>query len=359
LNALGNEIHFWASHLSNCRPISLYFGGGTPSRLDLQLWPELFGTLTNSFNLVDAIEVTCEANPESLTQDLISCWDDLGINRISLGVQSFQEDILKEIGRIHDACQAYQAIENISKSRIKNWSLDLMVGLPSQSMEDWMDDLRRTVDLGAPHLSFYNLILHPGLPVTKKIVANRKMNPVDERVEADQWENDQADRFLFGVDFLEAHGYHMYELSNAARPGFECRHNRLYWQGGEWIGLGVGATGYWAQTYYRNPDDWMEYMNIWGNPVQQYPLQPEARYDGNRILDFVMLRLRTAEGYSEMELQEILSKPLSNDYHLLKKSMGEAGYLRTSLDDFQVALSPNGWLLHSEIICRLVNVING
>lgn len=166
---LVNEIDFWRSRID--RPaVSLYFGGGTPSRLAPALWRRLMERFAESFQFDSAAEITCEANPESASEEVLRLWRELGINRISLGVQTFNPQFLRDLDRRHDPQGACDAVTRVRDAGFENWSLDLIYGLPGQTLKDWECDLEQAVALAPPHLSFYNLILHPGLPTTLKVL---------------------------------------------------------------------------------------------------------------------------------------------------------------------------------------------
>jgi len=340
IRALLNEAAHWGGEVD--RPmVSLYFGGGTPSRLAIPLWEDLFAGLRQAFECAPEVEITCESNPESLSSDLLACWAGLGINRISLGVQSFQPEYLGLLDRRHSVDDIYLAAEAIKESGITNWSLDLMYGLPNQTVREWEDDLNRALSLEPSHISFYNLILHPNLPVTKKALDCRSSD----------FEEVQAKMFLCGIDRLESAGHEVYELSNAALPGRECRHNRLYWLGGEWIGLGLSSASYYDSRHFKNPGNWDSFMELAGSANEERRLIQMNEDAGDRLLDLLMLRLRTAEGLCLSELDEMSEKTKSSRFMSLYSDLSDHGYLRSQVG--ALALSRSGWLLHSEITRRL------
>lgn len=344
VSCLEKEIEFWSRRLDR-KVVSLYFGGGTPSRLRPELWDRLFDHCKSAFDLDQGAEVTCEANPESATREILRQWKGLGINRISLGVQTFHAGYLKNLDRRHDPEGALAAIGRVRESGFENWSLDLIYGLPGQSLADWNLDLDTALSLDPPHLSFYNLILHPDHPVTEK--AKAAWTPHDEDI--------QSEMFLDACERFESNGYGIYELSNAAKTGHECRHNRLYWQGGEWLGLGLSGSSCYQGKDFRNPKTWQTYLDTWSETPSDYPLKTHEPTKEGHLLDFLMLRLRTSEGFSLGDLESEFGILPSTALKGLLLEMRKQGY--TQPDPEKVALTPKGWLLHSEVTTRILDSI--
>jgi len=327
--------------------VSIYFGGGTPSRFRLDLWPRLISGISEGFELEQGTEISTEANPESLTDSLLSMWMRLGVNRVSVGIQTFREPLLPLLDRRHNVAMGRHVIESLKASGIPSWSLDLIYGLPAQSLSDWEKDLDTVMEIEPPHISFYNLILHPGLPVTHKAI--EALTPEHEDL--------QAEMFLNAVDLFEGNGYEVYELSNASLPGHECRHNLLYWRGGEWIGMGLSASSYLDGQYFSNPATWETYMAMWSHVPDSLPVPAKTPSLEARLLDLVMLRLRTARGLDLHEVESLLGKKIRNSLDPFLKDLREHGYSKGSTRC--LTLSSRGWLLHSEITNRLVDRLLG
>jgi putative oxygen-independent coproporphyrinogen III oxidase len=380
---LQNELTYWKSRLE-CPLATLYFGGGTPSRFRPDLWQRLMDGITSRFEVETGVEVSAEANPESLTSSLLSQWLGLGVNRVSIGVQTFHDSLLPLLDRRHTTMMARQVIEALKTSNLPTWSLDLIYGLPGQSLSNWNEDLAAVLEIGPPHVSFYNLILHPGLPTTQKALA---------ALEPDH-EETQSEMFLEAVHRFEEGGYEVYELSNAALPGHACRHNQLYWSGGEWIGIGLSASSYFDGQYFSNPASWEAYLSAWRVVPQSLPVSTKTPSLEARLLDLVMLRLRTAKGLDLHEVESLLGREIPAFLQGLIRDMRTHGYLMDSRlrgnDDRQetgnvevhgeglnssfprrresivispskenLRLSPKGWLLHSEITTRIVDCLLG
>lgn len=211
---------------------TVYIGGGTPSYIGLSRLSMLLYTLSLSMHLTPEVECTMEANPESLTEQMVRDVWALGVNRLSIGVQSFDDDVLSVLGRCHDACAAQNAVE-IARNRFDNVSVDLMCGIPGQSEDSFANSVREVIRLGVTHVSVYPLTIEEGTPFWRQVASGTLEEP-DDDVEACQME--AAERIL-----TEA-GFKRYEVASYAREGFECRHNKAYWMGLPYLGLGRSAA---------------------------------------------------------------------------------------------------------------------
>jgi putative oxygen-independent coproporphyrinogen III oxidase len=209
---------------------SIYFGGGTPSLLPPNEIRKIINRVKNLFDLAPDIEITLEANPGAINLEACEGFKDAGVDRISLGVQSFNDDKLKRIGRIHTAEQAQEAINAIKQTKFASFNLDIMFGLPGQNVDAAMSDLQTTLSFSPPHLSWYQLTLEP----KTSFAANPPILPANEEL----WDIQQA-----GQKLLEQSGLLQYEVSAYSKPGCECRHNVNYWQYGDYLGIGAGAHG--------------------------------------------------------------------------------------------------------------------
>ena len=209
---------------------SIFIGGGTPSLLSAMAYEQLFSGLKTMVSFTDDIEITMEANPGTYEHDRFQAYFETGINRLSLGVQSFQDEKLKALGRIHSASEAKEAIAQLSASGFKNFNIDLMHGLPNQSQEDALHDLQQAVALKPAHISWYQLTIEPNTVFYSK---TPKL-PEDDML----WEIQEA-----GQDYLASEGFAQYEISAYSQPERRSRHNLNYWQFGDYIGIGAGAHG--------------------------------------------------------------------------------------------------------------------
>ncbi|MEX2467584.1 MAG: radical SAM family heme chaperone HemW [Gemmatimonadota bacterium] len=303
---------------------SLYVGGGTPSLLGPEAMDGLAGILGRE-RLVGEFEWTAEANPESFDARVADGWRRSGVNRLSLGVQTFHDPALRWMGRLHGAEGGPRAVRTARAAGIDNLSVDLIFGLPAHLGRSWADDLERALDLGVPHVSLYGLTVESGTALGRAVAEGREA-PVDE----DRY----ADEFMAAAERLASAGFVHYEVSNFALPGHEARHNAAYWDGTPYLGLGNGAHSYAPPVRRWNVRDWDAYRarvlsGIGGEESREI-------VDGDASeLERVWLGLRTRTGVPEPE-------PGSRRA-LLVESWVENGLAVTG--GGRVRLQPAGWLL--------------
>ncbi len=232
-------------------PDTLYFGGGTPSLLTPFEIKSVIDESRRSLGLVCDAEITLEANPETVDQELLEQFRNAGVNRLSFGVQSFRDEELKRLGRIHSAERARRAVEWARAAGFDNVSLDLMMWLPGQDLQQWLTSVEDAVQIGPDHLSLYILELYPHLPLKSE------MDRYGWRQETDEG---AADMYETAMSRLEAAGYTQYEISNVCKPGRYSRHNLKYWTDGEWMGFGPGAHSTWQGSRWRNISSTEDYV---------------------------------------------------------------------------------------------------
>lgn len=260
---------------------TLYFGGGTPSILSRDSWTAIFSALKSAAIFSEDAEVTMEANPATVTSESVHVWDDAGINRVSVGVQSLDDGILQFLGRIHNSTQAVRALEMIRHAPFRSVSADIIYGIPGQTVDDNIDAIRRLAPQ-IDHLSAYSLTLGPAT-----ILGRRGIQPLDD--------DDAAAHSDAIVSAAADAGLIRYEVSNFARPGFECRHNRNTWRHGAYIGLGPAAAGFDGRRRYHNHPDVSEYVGRMDAGLE--PCADEEFVDpGMALGERLMLGLRTTEG---------------------------------------------------------------
>jgi oxygen-independent coproporphyrinogen-3 oxidase len=272
------------------RPLAdtIFFGGGTPSLLEPAEVAAILEACRSAFDIAPGAEVTLEANPESAGEPFLRAIRAAGVTRLSLGVQSFRQDELQRLGRIHDVAQAGLAAARARAAGFDNLSLDLMMWLPAQQVGHWMESVDAAAALGPEHLSLYMLELYPNAPLREEMArANWSLAPDDEA----------ADMYEAAMTRLEELGYAQYEISNVARPGRESRHNLKYWTDGEWLGFGPGAHSTLAGVRWKNLSATDEYAArvIAGTPtdVERRELSAEERWQ-----EAVITGLRLANGIS-------------------------------------------------------------
>jgi oxygen-independent coproporphyrinogen-3 oxidase len=312
---------------------TVYVGGGTPSLLGPSAMSSLARILGEHRVSSPELEWTAEANPESFAAELARAWRDAGVNRISLGVQSFHEPTLRWMGRLHGAEGARRAVEAAKHADIENVSVDLVFGLPATLDRSWTDDLAETLALDVPHVSLYGLSVEPSTPLGRA-VAQGKEPPVDEER--------YREEFLEAAATLRGAGYEHYEVSNFARPGYASRHNAVYWDGRPYLGLGNGAHSYRHPLRRWNVRDWALYrerVTAGTSPEEGR----EAIDAAAESLERTWLALRTAAGTS--------LAALSAEARRLVEEWGRAGL--AAVADDRAHLTAEGWLLLDELAVDL------
>ncbi len=273
---------------------SIYIGGGTPSLLLPAEIRELLSAVRNHFSVAPNAEVTLEANPDDIQPRRLSDWLAMGINRLSLGVQSFNERELKWMNRAHNADQSLQSINDIQAAGFKNFSVDLIYGSPLLTNDDFIKNIATILQKNIPHVSAYALTVEPKTAL-HKMIRIKKAAPVDE--------GRQAEQFGILLSMLEAAGFEQYEISNFARPGFRSRHNSSYWQGKPYFGFGPAAHSYDGKNIRR----WNIANNsLYIQSIEQniIPFEEEKLTAAQQLNESIMISLRTAEGLNITEVSQ-------------------------------------------------------
>jgi oxygen-independent coproporphyrinogen-3 oxidase len=236
LQSLKKEIKYYAeSHSSDRIITSIFFGGGTPSLMQPEYLDEIISSIAQNYNVSDDAEITMETNPGTVDKDKLRKFRTAGINRISIGVQSFNDDELKFLTRIHDSNSAIKTLHYAADSGFENISLDLIFNLPGQTKQKWISNLKQAIQLPITHISTYSLILERGTILNKMIL--------DGKVKMQSDDHD-ADLYVTTIDFLTQQGFYQYEVSNFTMLGYECKHNNAYWQYKDYLGLGTSAHSF-------------------------------------------------------------------------------------------------------------------
>jgi oxygen-independent coproporphyrinogen III oxidase len=294
---------------------TIYLGGGTPSMLDDNHLDALMNAIRRNFLFQNEIEITIEANPESINRAKAKFLKAQGFNRVSLGVQSMNDRYLKFLGRGHDASMAQDAYRILREAGILNINLDLMYAFPGQTKEELEEDVLVISLLGSEHLSLYTLTIEP----------NSRFHATQMKLDNDE---KCAEQYLLTTRILNDHGFKQYEISNFSKPGFESVHNRNYWQGDPYIGLGVGAHGFTGRQRYWNTANLQDYIKRAGSGKQVIE-GIEDLTDAELIMDRVLFGLRMNEGISwdlvPSEKREQIQTWIKDGFLLLEK-----GYLKTT-----------------------------
>lgn len=270
---------------------TVFFGGGTPSLLTPEQLGRILGVLDRQFRIQSDAEIAIEMDPGTFDLPQLQSYRLVGVNRVSLGVQAFQNSLLQQSGRSHTVEEVYAAVECLQQAGIVNWSLDLMSGLPYQTLEHWQESLAQAIQLAPTHLSTYDLTIEPGTPFSRQYRPGDRPLPSDEIT---------ADMYRLAHQQLTQAGYDHYEISNYARPGYQCRHNRVYWENCPFYGFGMGAASYLRGERLTRPRTLREYYE-WVKTQNDRLSLPIKSPD---LLDTLMLGLRLAEGLDLQKLEQ-------------------------------------------------------
>ncbi|MFW5972679.1 MAG: radical SAM family heme chaperone HemW [Bacteroidota bacterium] len=297
--ATKREIEHYAHHYAAREPIStIYFGGGTPSQLLPEEWFELLDALYLAFDTSTLQEVTAEVNPGDVDLDYLRELRHLGINRLSIGIQSFFEDDLKALNRSHSAHEAEEILALAGTAGFENYSIDLIFGIPEQPFEYWGANLEKADRFGVPHISTYGLTIEEGTPLEKE-VRRGLVNPASDE--------SMSDLYRFTMDYLRGRGYEHYEISSFARPGMRSQHNESYWNHSNYLGFGPSAHSFWWKGLPAHR--WSNLRNLprYEAILMQghLPLEDRETLSLDRLTnEYIMLRLRTSDGIDLAELSQ-------------------------------------------------------
>lgn len=341
VDLLCEEINLYKEQLSNHPVESIFFGGGTPSTLTDKQINKIFSVLYSHITLTKDCEISSEANPESLTQNFLNAMQKNGLNRLSIGVQSFHNGVLEKIGRLHNAKKAVTAIETAKKSKIQNISIDLMYGLPEQSLDIHKESLEIALSLHLQHISSYNLIIEEGTKLFRQLKAGTIKIPDEEL---------QLEMYHLTQDLLQKEKYYQYEISNYALSGYACRHNIRYWKRGAYLGFGQAAHSYLKSANgnirYHNPNSLKAYKenilskNIFPNKIKQ--TESEEKFDA------IMLGLRMMEGLNYHVFNQEFSCDFLSDYKKSIEKHLNIGYL--ILENQHLKLTKKGMELQNQVL---------
>ena len=319
---------------------SIYFGGGTPTFFGADGMADLLNAIRHGFDVASDAEITFEANPDSVSDRLLRRLRAEGFNRVSLGVQTDDDETLKKLGRPHNYEQAVTAVRRIRKAGFRNLSLDLMYGLPGQTLDSWEETLENVLKLNPEHMSCYGLKVEPGTPLYEyKDLCNL---PDDDA---------QADMYLSAVEILRNKGYRQYEISNFTKKGIVSRHNLKYWNGGEYLGFGPDASSDFAGKRFKMVRDLTAYIDgirrggQVAEDIQEIPPRERAG-------EYLMMRLRTTVGIQKEEYEKQFLLPFGPLEENLERCIQENLAVRTN--EGRYYLTPRGFLVSNAIISDLL-----
>jgi oxygen-independent coproporphyrinogen-3 oxidase len=367
LGALQREIRAWGLVLGRPTVNTVFLGGGTPSLLTPTQIGELLDSVKAAFAVHPQAEVSAEANPDDVTTERMAAFRALGVNRLSMGVQSLDDGLLNVLGRRHDSAQAEEAFRLMRSAGCSNISMDLMYGLPAQTMDQWRQTVRRLLEMAPEHVSAYCLTLEEGTPLASSVKAGRVPDPDQDLA---------ADMYLWAEDALAAEGYLHYEISNWARPGFESRHNLTYWRNLPYLGVGPGAHSFLGGYRFANldpPPTYIQRVSGWavleaGGAVptldvvltqrQGAVADVEAVDRRLEMAETVMLGLRLGEGVGVEAFRSRFGRELREVYASVLPGLEAAGLLEAAAEPAggSVRLTDRGRLLGNEVFVRILGV---
>jgi oxygen-independent coproporphyrinogen-3 oxidase len=314
---------------------TIFFGGGTPSLLPLEYMERIMLSVREAFAVLPGAEITIEANPKTLTPEGLAMYKRLGFNRISIGAQSFHKNELKILGRIHSPEDVSEAVAMCRSAGFLNVNIDLMYGIPEQSLSSFEQSLDRAIALSPTHISCYGLMLEEGTPLY-------------ERRESLTFpgESAECEMYYLAAEKLRAAGYEHYEISNYAKDGFYSFHNLIYWHTDEYIGVGLSAHSYFGKKRYSSSPDFSEYLS---DPELQYITDED---DAGGSFEYAMLALRLAEGLSLNEYKARFGASFEEGREQKLSELEAAGYLLR--ENGRVALTERGFYVSNSILCELL-----
>ena len=323
---------------------TIFFGGGTPSLLPVTKLKLILNTIEKSLGIADNAEISLEIDPGTFDARQLQEYLNLGINRISLGVQTFNSKLLEVCGRTHNIKDVFTAINLIQKANISNWSLDLITGLPHQTIEDCQQSLETAIQIAPPHLSCYDLVLEPVTAFGKQYQLGETPLPTDEVT---------TQMYLLTQQTLTSYGYKHYEISNYARLGYQCRHNRVYWKNKPYYGFGMSASSYVNHQRFNRPRTRQAYYN-WVQKGAIIDVSPLSNND--YLLETLMLGLRLAEGINLAAISQTFGQQTKANIitclkPYLKQNLVE---IDNNTTESRLRLTdPEGFLLSNTILATL------
>lgn len=338
VKALLKEITLQKDYLDAETVDTIYFGGGTPSLLKTEEIKSILYAINETFKVKNDAEITFEANPDDITEEKLVAWKNVGITRLSIGVQSFFEADLNWMNRAHNAEQARENLQ-LALKYFDNITIDLIYGLPEFSNEKWKHNVDTAIALNIPHLSCYALTVEPKTPLDKMIKLNKSKDVNPDK---------QSEQFLLLIKWLGETGYEHYEISNFAKPGCKSRHNSSYWQGKKYLGLGPSAHSFNGKERQWNIANNNTYINSINS--KKIPAEKEILTETQRVNEYIMTSLRTMEG---LKFENIVFTETITKEELLKKSQRFINSGLISIQNETLILTMQGKLLADGIASDL------
>lgn len=341
IESIVKEIKLRKEFLSKQKVETIYFGGGTPSLLDEVEINYILGTIKTHFDVSEYPEVTLEANPDDLNEDSLKMFMDAGVNRLSIGIQTFDDGYLAFFNRAHDSAMASNCVPLARKVGFKNISIDLIFGIPNQTVDQLKSDLAQAISLDTEHISIYGLTIEKDTVFGRRL-AKGKLSLQDEELAATQLE--------LIMDELTQHGFEQYEISNFCKPSFESRHNRSYWQGKYYLGIGPGAHSFNGDSRLSNVANNSKYIQqMQAGNVQ---LEEEQLSVSDKINEYILTRIRTTGGIDINELFEVYGFDITNLRSSMLHDFEKTGLINQKTHS--IVLTDKGKLLADYITEKLM-----
>ncbi len=330
---------------------TIFFGGGTPSLLPIPFLEKILQALDQKFGIDQNCEISLEIDPGTFNKKQLQSYQKLGVNRVSLGVQAFQDELLEKIGRNHRLNDIFNAVEMINQVNFTNFSLDLISGLPDQTLTQWEFSLQTAIKLQPKHLSCYDLVLEEVTPFGKQYQPGKNPLPEDKIT---------AKMYCLAQEILTSAGYNHYEISNYAKPDYQCKHNRVYWENKCYYGFGMGAASYTNNIRFTRPRtrqkyyDWVKLLKQSNGIINEPELSEK-----DHLLETLMLGLRLKEGVNLMVIKEKFGQEKVNNILDPIKAFIQQNLIEYNKESQQLSLTdPQGFLFSNTVLAEIFNQLS-
>lgn len=324
--ALSKEMALYSKELQDTTIDTIFIGGGTPSVVDSAFITQTMEHCRECFNVSETCEITIESNPGTITAEKLCAYKNSGINRISIGLQAYQQNLLTFLGRRHSSQDFINSIELAQKAGFQNINADIIFGIPGQTMDNWKETLNAVTGINVTHISAYSLKIEEGTRFGT-MLEHGELSPVDDELDREMYH--------YACDFLENNGYVHYELSNFAKPGYECRHNLIYWKCIDYMGVGAGAHSYIDNYRFSNEyriDRYIEDVLSGKKPVGE-----KVFVDINdKMSEFMFLGLRLVKGVSNSDFSRIFQQDMFQKYDKSFETLKQKGLLEINNDNVRL-----------------------
>ena len=337
------EMKFYKDEFKDKYFDTVFFGGGTPSILTVDELKELINNINENFNIKKDAEITIECNPGTINREKIEAMKNMGINRLSIGLQATQNYHLKSIGRIHTYEEFEKNYYDALDIGFKNINIDLMYALPNQKTQEWKDTLDKIINLNPSHISAYSLILEEGTKLYD-MYQNKEFELLDEDTDINMYN--------YTIDTLKRHGYNQYEISNYSKEDLECKHNIIYWKCDNYLGLGPGASGFIGDTRYSNIEDICEYNKRIMQNIR--PVSEEIELTKkDKIEEFIFMGLRMNEGINIDVFKERFDTDFYDIYQEVMEKLIKRELVR--FDGKNISLTQRGREISNSVFIEFLN----